>query len=446
LETSLSVDEYRFTVGGADPKRVIVDLVYGTANSVSVFAASDMSTPLKTWTMNNAVGRLDQNLDPGEYVVRVFASTPAAWNSNTYQLRVYGVQSTQTFPLSVTNGSQVAFSSGGAGSANLETRLSKDVYTFSVSEASDLVLSGLGVQSYAKNNVGWELAGASGVVASGKFTSDARVPGVVPGSYTLTVTGDQGGDWPALIYSGSVFLVPPAQSFQLGNLGSSLFSVSSGVPGAGAGKLETSLSVDEYRFTVGGADPKRVIVDTPSYRSYEVSVFAASDLNTPVKTWGMSSTTRLDQDLDPGEYVVRVFKATPSSWDNSGTYQMRIYGQQPDQTFSLSLSDSQQTVVSSSAGTGAGALETRLSKDVYTFTLANPAELVVNTVANSYDRAEWKLVGPSGTVVSGKLPVAGARIPGLEAGVYTLTMTGDQGKNDWYSAWYSFNLKLATPS
>ena len=54
-------------------------------------------------------------------------------------------------------------------------------------------------------------------------------------------------------YTVRMLLVPPVDSFDLGVVGSAPLQVSAGVPGPGAGELETGVSQDKYVFTLSSA-------------------------------------------------------------------------------------------------------------------------------------------------------------------------------------------------
>lgn len=68
------------------------------------------------------------------------------------------------------------------------------------------------------------------------------------GTYRLDVQASKLGS-----YAFDLFVKPDPQVFDLGALGSATVSVSNGVPGPGAGNLESKAAQDDYRFSLTAA-------------------------------------------------------------------------------------------------------------------------------------------------------------------------------------------------
>ena len=130
-----------------------------------------------------------------------------------------------------------------AGAGNLETTASNDVYRFSTASAGGLQVQVSACASSLGGAVDWKLIDTATGAVKHQVTScgAALVPSLPAGSYKLDVSRlNKTGT-----YSLSVFAQPPPHVFSL----SSPASVSNGVPGTGAGNLETTASEDHYEFT-----------------------------------------------------------------------------------------------------------------------------------------------------------------------------------------------------
>jgi hypothetical protein len=90
-------------------------------------------------------------------------------------------------------------------------------------------------------------------------------------------------------YSMQVFEIPPPQVFDV----SLPLTVSNGVPGPGAGNLETKASQDEYRFTVAAG--QSVYVDALQCPDYAYLLWAlVNDAGTTIKAANTCGDGRVD--------------------------------------------------------------------------------------------------------------------------------------------------------
>jgi hypothetical protein len=141
--------------------------------------------------------------------------------------------------------------------------------------------------------------------------SDARIDGLTAGRYRLIVK-------PQLEKTGtyrlSVFVIPAAQVFDT----TLPVNVSDGVPGPGAGSLETKASVDEYRFSVGAGQAIYVdAITCPSMMFLNWELRNAND--EVVKAAGACSDARIDG-LTAGRYRLLV----KPQLEVTGTYALKV--------------------------------------------------------------------------------------------------------------------------
>ena len=240
-------------------------------------------------------------------------------------------------------------------------------------------------------------------------------------------------------YALNAIWAPPVQTFPLGTLSPATpVTVSAGVPGEGAGNLETKASADEYTFTVP-AGGSRTVIDCLSTDSSYATWTLLNSAGPVVRTDTFLSWAgrRFDQVLPAGVYRWRLVPGN----EQTGRYSMRFYLPPAAQTFPVVLSTTTATAVNNGVpAPGAGTLETWLSKDSYTFTATAGQELSLDTrtVAAAL---RWELRNPSGVVVATNTLVDDQRVPGLVAGKYTFTVFIDPASTATDYT-YALNLQL----
>ncbi len=266
-------------------------------------------------------------------------------------------------PADVKAGLTVPFTAGsGAGPrmGTIETAGGADEYRFTLAQPTDLL-----VETSRSSEVRAHLVDS---------TTRARIEpsdrsfhllyrGLPAGDYTLVVTSARAQRIPT--YQLPVLVAPSAQTFTM-SLGQTITDNRIGTTKApGAGNLETTASIDDYRFEVDTAG--RWVFESggilPVCRAATlIQVSTGKVLGEPCRSTG----TRLIVDLKPGEYRLLV---NPSGF--IGSYRIATYPMSDPQEFSYTLG---QTVSNGTIGQqpapGAGNLETPASVDIYRFTVA----------------------------------------------------------------------------
>ena len=188
-------------------------------------------------------------------------------------------------------------SSGGSfnGSGNLSESGVIDVYTFTAAPGQSLYFDAQGASLFTIN---WQLLDSEGSVIFTRFTFSDIGPILLElgGSYTLKVFADGDG---TSTYQFQVFDVPPADTFSI-NIGD---VVSDGVPGTGAGNIESPGVMDIYTFTATpgqtvnfdaqGSSANSAFVDwilTDSNDTVLFKTFSFTDVNATVLELGGTYT------------------------------------------------------------------------------------------------------------------------------------------------------------
>ncbi len=405
LETTASKDSYEFSVP-AGGQTVVFDseqynwILYYGSHLVRVADGADLG-PIN--------GHRVFDLDVGDY--RIDVEHPG--NTGTYAFSSFVPPEAQTFSYQV--GQSVSDGVPESGAGNLETTASRDSYEFSVPAGGQTVV-------FDSEQYSWPLYYGSHVVRLSDGAdlgpiNGHRVYDLREGAYRIDVEhpGNTG------TYAFSSYVPPEAQTFsyQVGE------SVSEGVPGPGAGNLETTASKDSYEFSVP-AGGQRVVFDSEQYNwplyygSHVVRVADGADLG-PVNGHRV-------YDLSEGAYRIDV--EFPG---NTGTYAFSSYVPPEAQTFSYQVGESVSEGV---PGPGAGNLETTASKDSYEFSVAAGGQRVVF----DSDQYNWILYYGSHLVrVSDGAdlgPVNGHRVYDLSEGDYRIDVEypGSTGTYSFTSA------------
>ncbi|HEX7132762.1 MAG TPA: VWD domain-containing protein [Iamia sp.] len=376
LETGASTDSYRFTVPAGGMALRFQHLGYWKP-----FAIVDRSTGLAVSASSGS--RWD--LPAGEYSIDV--TGPAG----DYSFVFFEIPAPQEFDYEL--GDVVSDGVPEAGAGNLETIESIDRYDFTIPVGGmDVRFEHLG---YPKAFTIIDRATGSAMSQSSNLRWD-----LPEGDYRLQVTGS--GTYSFILYE-----VPGAQEFayEVGD------TVSNGVPAAGAGNLETVVSVDRYDFTVpvGGMDVRFEHLGYPK-------PFTIIDLATGLP---VSQSSNLRWDLPEGDYRLEVK-------DSVGEYSFRLYEVPAPQQFSYAIGD---TVSNGVPAAGAGNLETIVSVDRYDFSVPTGG-MDVQHVTLGYWKPFSIIDLATGTPVA---PTSGA-LWSLPAGAYRIEYGGSTGE-------YSFRLE-----
>lgn len=368
-----------------------------TCSTSAKFSLVESATDEEVFSQDHCLAsRTTPELAGGQYELRVTPWGPAAY-SGDYGFDLFTVPDAQTY--TYTLGAVVADGAPGAGAGNLETASSVDRYSFSLSATTALRYERL--SSYFNYRIIDTATGEA--VGSGYTDADFNLPA---GSYVLEVghSGDKG------TYSFRLYQSPAPQTFSY-TLGS---TVSDGVPGAGAGRLETTASVDRYTFSLSAASTLQYEQVLQKFFDYRIIDTATGD------TVGDGYTDK-QFNLPAGAYALEV-----GHGNDKGTYSFKLFSVPAPQSFAYTLGT---TVANGVPGAGAGTLETIASVDRFTFTTTAVTALQYDMLSVNFPN--FRMISlSSGQVVASGFRDQQFTIPPDQ---YAFEVTGIQGN-------YSFKL------
>lgn len=330
--------------------------------------------------------------------------------TGAYRFRLWDVPSPQSFAISIDQ--VVSNNVPAAGAGNIETPGVHDIYTFTATAGQRVffdLIQGLQVGQR------WRLTDPDGSeVFNDAFIGDVGTVAMQKdGTYTLTVGTDESDVTGA--YQIRLWNVPPAPAFPIaiGDV------VSDGVPGPGAGNIETPGTYDIYTFSVTAGE--RVYFDllegpqvgqrwrltTPEgvevFNSFFISDEGAVTLE---KNGGYTLTVGADGN------------------DVTGTYRFQLWRVPPPQVFPISID---QVVSNGVPAVGAGNIETPGAQDTYTFTAAAGQRVYFDLIQGVQVGQRWRLADPDGTEVFNGLFIRDEGTVVLEkAGTHALTIGNDR--------------------
>jgi uncharacterized protein YdeI (BOF family) len=240
-------------------------------------------------------------------------------NSNdtgTYQFQLWDVPAPDEFAISI--GDVVSDGVPGAGAGNIETPGVRDIYSFSGTAGQSIYLQQLDANGLSQ--LDWQIEAPDGsVVFERSFFYDNEGPFVLDqtGTYRLIVGGEYGIAETGT-YQFQIWDVPAPDEFTI-NIGD---VVSDGVPGAGAGNIETPVVQDIYSFS--GTAGQTILIEVLAYNGITSLpwVIEAPDGTTVMDRIFRSSSDRtvtLDQ---TGTY--RLIIGGGQEYDDTGTYSFQI--------------------------------------------------------------------------------------------------------------------------
>ncbi|MFI2486114.1 VWD domain-containing protein [Promicromonospora kroppenstedtii] len=368
-----------------------------TCTASAKFSLVDTATDEEVFGQDHCLSSITTGaLAGGQYELRVTPWGPAAYPGD-YGFDLFTVPDAQTFAYSL--GEVVADGEPGTGAGNLETASSVDRYTFSLPTGTAMRYERLG--SYFNYRI---IDTATGdAVGNGYTDADFNLPA---GSYVLEVghSGDKG------TYSFRLFETPAPQTFGY-TLGS---TVSDGVPGAGAGRLETTASVDRYTFNLSAASTLQYQQVLQKFFNYRIVDTSSGDVV------GTGHTDK-QFNLPAGSYALEVGRG-----NDKGIYSFKLFSVPTPQSFAYTLG---ATVANGVPGAGAGTLETIASVDRFTFTTTAVTALQYDMLSVNFPN--FRLVSlSSGQVVASGFRDQQFTVPPDQ---YAFEVTGIQGN-------YSFKL------
>ena len=339
--------------------------------------------------------------------------------TGTYRFQIWDVPPPDEFAITI--GDVVEVGVPGTGAGNIETPGVKDVYTFTA-QAGQVVFFDVQERS-GLTFVEWQVVDQDGTVVFdtclGCTEPGARVL-ERGGTYTITV-GESDGDETGT-YRFQIWDVPPPDEFAI-TIGD---VVEVGVPGTGAGNVETPGVKDVYTFTAQAGQVVFFDVQERSGLTFVEWQVVDQD-GTVVFDTCLGCSEPGTQVLERGgTYTITVGE---SDGDETGTYRFQIWDVPPPDEFAITIGDVVEVGV---PGTGAGNIETPGVKDVYTFT-AQAGQVVFFDVQerSGLTFVEWQVVDQDGTVVFDTC--LGCTEPGARVlergGTYTITV-GESGDDE----------------
>ena len=399
LESPASVDRYHFHA------------IAGTRASFPTFFG--LRTDLR-WVLHAPDGAVvlddayfgrEEDLDQtGTYMLTVLAlDRPGQPYVGTYR---FGLVNATIDEFTIAFGDTVSDGVPDVGAGNIEIPGARDFFYFDVTAGQE---ANLEVLAGDPNELIWELVApdASLVFPAGPVATTTAVLDQT-GTYTLIVSGASATS--SGIYSFSLTDTSKVDEFTIG------FSepVSDGVPGPGAGNIESADAIDRYHFdatagTIAGffnragtAGPLRWILTAPD----GTTVFE--------EPYGEEQLT-LDQ---TGTYILDV----RSDGMTVSTYSFHIVDLSAlVDEFTIAVGD---TVSDGVPGPGAGNIELPEGRDHYRFDATAGQVVHLDVLAGDPSQLVWRLEAPDGTIAFDFEPLASTTVPLEQTGPYMLRVSG----------------------
>ncbi len=424
IGTAGELDLYSFTATAG--QRIFFDLQEQT-NLAQVgwqLLAPDGSTVFNTCFGCSEPG-VQRLIIPGTYILTVGDSS--ANNIGSYQFKLWNVPPPDEFTIAVED--VVADGVPGAGAGRIETPGAQDLYRFTATAGQRVFFDLQDVTGVS--GIGWKLQAPNGTVIFDTCLGCSE-PGVqtlvAAGTYVLTV--DDPRDDSTGTYQFKLWNVPPPDEFTIAIED----VVADGVPGAGAGRIETPGVQDLYRFTATAG--QRVFFDQQGATGVSGIGWTLQAPNGTVlfNTCLGCSEPGVQTLVAAGTYVLTIGDLRD---DSIGTYQFKLWNVPPPDEFTISVGD----VISDGVpAPGAGNIELPGVQDIYRFTATAGQQLFVEQQGvTGVSSIGWKLEAPNGIVLFDTcLGCSNPPVQTLtQAGTYVLTV-GDP-RND-STGTYRFQL------
>lgn len=202
--------------------------------------------------------------------------------------------------------------------------------------------------------------------------------------------------WCGLILLLTTLTSSPAEEFsiQIGD------TISPGVPGLGAGRLESDTDSDIYTFT---ANARQIIFAEEISVAPEYKGWLSWDLRSPggaslYNTYFEGNHEGRKVLPETGTYTLR-FRVLSRTPEHFGDYSFRLRAVDPDDVFTIQLGD---TVANGAPGEGAGSIEQAGAQDVYEFqaTAGQEAFFEEISAAQAFEGwLQWEVRAPGGATV-----------------------------------------------
>lgn len=311
----------------------------------------------------------------------------------------------------------------GPGAGSIESIASSDTYTFHANAGQLIFAETISVAAAFGGYLMWEVKAPSGAsVFRAYFDAGDEGRRTLPetGTYSIRfwVTGTVAtriGD-----YSFALRAIAPDQTFaiQIGD------TVSNGVPGAGAGNIETAGAQDFYTFqaTAGQLAFFEQVSAAASFAGNLQLELNGPGGNMVFRSYFSGTPEGRRLLAETGTYTLRVYSPLQDA-AQAGTYSFRVRAIPPDPVFPIAIGD---TVSNGVPGPGAGNIEVPGAEDRYTFqgTAGQNVffeQLGAATAFEGY--LMWEILQPSGTTltrayIGGSGTIGRKTLP--ETGAYTI--------------------------
>jgi tRNA A-37 threonylcarbamoyl transferase component Bud32 len=303
-----------------------------------------------------------------------------------------GDESAEEFNIAI--GDEISNGVPTVGSGVIEAPGSKDAYTFSATAGQQVYFhilevpeTGNLVSLYLTDDLGNQLF--YGCLQCGDPGTTRLDRG---GTYTLTVGGDDPASGGSGAYRIKLWDLPPPDSFSV-NIDD---EVSNGVPGPGAGYIETPGATDVYTFD---ADPGETVyfqVKEPPQSTDLLSWRVEDGLESIVFDTCLQCGDPGVKTLDRGgTYTITVGNQTGAA---TSTYGIKVWRVPPADEFAIQIG---ATISNGAPGPGAGYIETPGVQDIYTFSASagQAVNLRVTQLPQANDLLYWRLVDELGNDV-----------------------------------------------
>ena len=212
-------------------------------------------------------------------------------------------------------------------------------------------------------------------------------------------------------------------------------TVSNGIPGAGAGNIETPGAFDHYTFS--GTVGQKIFIDRLTYSGVDTvnyTLFDPSGNQLATKPFNLGDIASIELPVS-GSYTLKVGEA-PN--DRTGTYSIQITNIPAPDVFSINIGD---TVSNGMPGAGAGNIEVPGAFDEYTFSGTAGEWVYLTTGAfNGVNTINYRLLDPDdnqldsqsinlGDMGAVQLPATGTytiavgEAPNEQTGTYSITLS-----------------------
>ena len=311
-----------------------------------------------------------------------------------------------------------------AGAGNIETPGGLDVYTFTARPGQRIYLDFL--ELFPTSLLDYRLEDEDGYLYSDcvRCVNPGALRLSKGGTYKLTFGHDLEFSFrPTRPDTGSyqfkIWDVPPPQTFAI-SIGD---FVTNGVPGVGAGVIETPGVQDVYTFTA--LPGQRVYFQAPG--SFDAFNFLNWTLRDET---GKSIFSEGFNGFEPGAYTLTRGGTYTITVDDDdfylpGPYQFRLWDIPPPQPFTVGVN---QVIAEGQPGPGAGRIESPGVKDVYTFQATAGSKVSFEVLETTLSTLDWLLVDDAGEEIF--KTCLGCSAPGTfilnRGGTYLLTVGDDR--------------------